>query len=102
MSVPRTQRSAQLLRSGALQSRGRYERNTLVMRGLDPRIHPPSEESYEEDGWPGQARPWRFCVWYGPGSAQRHEECREPRPGHDVVVRLSGGRTEKRRAGPEN
>src|SRR5258706_7588737 len=29
----------------------------LVTRGLDPRIHRSSEESCEEDGWPGQARP---------------------------------------------
>src|SRR5947209_10791972 len=36
----------------------------LVMRGLDPRIHPSSEDSFEEDGWPGQARPRRVCVWY--------------------------------------
>jgi hypothetical protein len=27
-----------------------------VMRGLDPRIHPASQESSEEDGLPGQAR----------------------------------------------
>ena len=27
-----------------------------VMRGLDPRIHHSSQESYEEDGLPGQAR----------------------------------------------
>src|SRR5436305_9747976 len=32
------------------------------MRGLDPRIHPSSQESFEEDGLPGQARQWRaFC-----------------------------------------
>src|SRR3954469_20303898 len=32
--------------------------NTIaVMRGLAPRIHPSSQESLEEDGWPGQARP---------------------------------------------
>ena len=55
--VPRTQRSAPFSRRGALQSRGRNERLPLVMRGLDPRIHPSSEESCEEDGWPGQARP---------------------------------------------
>jgi hypothetical protein len=29
---------------------------TLVMRGLDPRIHHSSEESFEQDGLPGQAR----------------------------------------------
>jgi hypothetical protein len=27
-----------------------------VMRGLDPRIHPSSPESFEADGLPGQAR----------------------------------------------
>ena len=27
-----------------------------VMRGLDPRIHQTSQESFEEDGLPGQAR----------------------------------------------
>jgi hypothetical protein len=27
-----------------------------VMRGLDPRIHPSSPDSFEEDGLPGQAR----------------------------------------------
>jgi hypothetical protein len=27
-----------------------------VIRGLDPRIHPSSQESSEEDGLPGQAR----------------------------------------------
>ena len=32
-------RSVQLLRNGALQSRGRNEHNSPVMRGLDPRIH---------------------------------------------------------------
>jgi hypothetical protein len=32
-------------------------RNILcVIRGLDPRIHPSSQESFEEDGLPGQAR----------------------------------------------
>jgi cytochrome c len=30
---------------------------SLVMRGLDPRIHHTSQESFEGDGWPGQARP---------------------------------------------
>jgi hypothetical protein len=30
--------------------------NHSVMRGLDPRIHPSSQESFEEDGLPGQAR----------------------------------------------
>jgi hypothetical protein len=31
--------------------------NTLVMPGLDPGIHPSSQEaSFEEDGLPGQAR----------------------------------------------
>jgi hypothetical protein len=30
--------------------------NPVVMRGLDPRIHPSSKESSEEDGLPGQAR----------------------------------------------
>jgi glutathione S-transferase len=29
--------------------------STSVMRGLDPRIHPSSQESFEEDGLPGQA-----------------------------------------------
>jgi hypothetical protein len=28
----------------------------IVMRGLDPRIHQSSQESFEEDGLPGQAR----------------------------------------------
>jgi hypothetical protein len=28
----------------------------FVIRGLDPRIHPSSQGSYEEDGLPGQAR----------------------------------------------
>jgi hypothetical protein len=28
----------------------------FVIRGLDPRIHPSSEEFFEEDGLPGQAR----------------------------------------------
>jgi hypothetical protein len=32
------------------------EVNQSVMRGLDPRIHPSSQESFEEDGLPGQAR----------------------------------------------
>jgi uncharacterized phage protein (TIGR02216 family) len=27
-----------------------------VMRGLDPRIHPSSQDSFEGDGLPGQAR----------------------------------------------
>src|SRR4051794_9527225 len=44
------------------------------MRGLDPRIHPSSEEFCEEDGWPGQARPCAFGAWYGPGSAEQREE----------------------------
>jgi hypothetical protein len=31
--------------------------NKLVMPGLDPGIHPPSQEAvFEEDGLPGQAR----------------------------------------------
>jgi hypothetical protein len=30
--------------------------STFVIRGLDPRIHPTSQESFEEDGLPGQAR----------------------------------------------
>jgi hypothetical protein len=29
----------------------------FVLRGLDPRIHPTSKESFEADGWPAQARP---------------------------------------------
>jgi hypothetical protein len=29
---------------------------SFVMRGLDPRIHQPSQESFEVDGLPGQAR----------------------------------------------
>jgi hypothetical protein len=31
-------------------------RNGIVMRGLDPRIHRSSQESFEVDGLPGQAR----------------------------------------------
>src|SRR4051812_4603426 len=46
------------------------------MRGLDPRIHPSLKESCKGDGWPAQARPSRIGVWCGPGSAERHEECR--------------------------
>jgi hypothetical protein len=34
----------------APQSRDRTERPHSVMRGLDPRIHPSSHESFEEDG----------------------------------------------------
>ena len=30
--------------------------NATVMRGLDPRIHHSSQESFEGDGLPGQAR----------------------------------------------
>jgi hypothetical protein len=30
--------------------------NQHVMRGLDPRIHQSSKDSFEEDGLPGQAR----------------------------------------------
>jgi hypothetical protein len=29
---------------------------SCVMRGLDPRIHPSPQESFEADGLPGQAR----------------------------------------------
>src|SRR3954453_6796894 len=66
---------------------GPYEPKLFVMRGLDPRIHLPSEDSFEEDGWPGQARPWRLGVWYGPGSAQRHEECRNASGTRSTVIR---------------
>jgi hypothetical protein len=49
------------------------------MRGLDPRIHPSSQESFEEDGLPGQAHGNDSSVWYGPGSAkQREERCIAP------------------------
>src|SRR5258705_232307 len=36
----------------------------FVMRGLDPRIHHASQDSFKEDGWPGhlaQRRASRFC-----------------------------------------
>jgi L-amino acid N-acyltransferase YncA len=32
-----------------------HETNTAVMRGLDPRIHPSSQESFEADGLPGRS-----------------------------------------------
>jgi hypothetical protein len=35
---------------------GRGLTQFIVMRGLDPRIHHSSQESFEEDGLPGQAR----------------------------------------------
>src|SRR5258705_9163570 len=35
------------------------------MRGLDPRIHPSSQESFEEDGLPGQARQCRVEISVG-------------------------------------
>jgi uncharacterized phage protein (TIGR02216 family) len=36
--------------------------NSAVMRGLDPRIHHSSQDSFEGDGLPGQARQWRRGV----------------------------------------
>src|SRR3954466_6042055 len=38
------------------------KRSFLVMRGLDPRIHPSSSDSFEEDGLPGQARRGRSSL----------------------------------------
>jgi hypothetical protein len=35
---------------------GAHQALRVVMRGLDPRIHPSSQEFSEEDGLPGQAR----------------------------------------------
>jgi hypothetical protein len=35
---------------------GVYEKNSIVMPGLDPGIHPSSQNFFEEDGSPGQAR----------------------------------------------
>jgi hypothetical protein len=38
------------------EERLRRSNPDTVMPGLDPRIHQPSKESFEEDGLPGQAR----------------------------------------------
>jgi hypothetical protein len=38
------------------EERLRRSNPDAVMRGLDPRIHQPSKDSFEEDGLPGQAR----------------------------------------------
>jgi hypothetical protein len=44
--------------------------NGLVMRGLDPRIHHASQDSFQEDGWPGHPAKTRFALV----------------PGHDEVL----------------
>src|SRR5258708_4487332 len=41
------------------------------MRGLDPRIHPSSEDSCEGDGLPGQARQRRLKELPSPDAVQR-------------------------------
>jgi hypothetical protein len=41
------------------------------MRGLDPRIHPSSQESFEEDGLPGQAGNDGAVFDTDPGSAKQ-------------------------------
>ena len=59
-SKPRTHRAASMQKLGCLKCVHEIylrARATLrVIRGLDPRIHPSSEESCENDGLPGQAR----------------------------------------------
>jgi len=34
----------------------------LVMPGLVPGIHALTVTRRERRGWPGQARPWRYCT----------------------------------------
>jgi hypothetical protein len=84
--VPRTQRSAISaftrvfdalwpLRSGALQSRAVTNTN-LVMPGRVPGIHVFRSDTKQEVD--GRDKPGHdgTGVCYGPGSAERHEECR--------------------------
>jgi hypothetical protein len=42
-------------RATILQQSGKHQHHS-VMRGLDPRIHQSSQESFKGDGLPGQAR----------------------------------------------
>ena len=54
-------------------------RNQFVIRGLDPRIHLSSQESFEDDGWPGQAR----------RMAARHRIAR-PMPRYKLTIEYDG------------
>jgi hypothetical protein len=54
--VTRPQHRASFFTAWCAAAQGRNERLAFVMCGLDPRIHPSSQEDFEEDGLPGQAR----------------------------------------------